>query len=192
MSAMRSVCGTVAANLVIGDMMSTCGRSCSEPILCWLSAPCPPIIKSGLSARNAVGDAGHRVGRARSRRRDDAADLAALARITVGGVRRHLFMTHVDDLDAFIEAAIVDVDDMTAAERPDHFDAFVLERLGDQMPAGDHRAGSFFFGFGISWRCHRYLTACLLEYHFPAANSPFGAHVDRAIGRSLPLDELPL
>ena len=54
MSAIRSVCGTVAANFVIGGMMSTCGRSCSEPILCWLSAPCPPIINSGLSARYAL------------------------------------------------------------------------------------------------------------------------------------------
>jgi hypothetical protein len=54
MSAMRSVCGTVAANLVIGDMISTWGKSCSEPILCCDSAPCPPIIKSGLSARKAL------------------------------------------------------------------------------------------------------------------------------------------
>jgi hypothetical protein len=39
MSATRSVLGTVAANLVMGVMISTCGRSCSEPILCCVIAP---------------------------------------------------------------------------------------------------------------------------------------------------------
>jgi len=54
MSATRSVLDTLAANFVIGDIMSTCGRSCSEPILCCVSAPCPPICSTGLSERNAV------------------------------------------------------------------------------------------------------------------------------------------
>ena len=53
MSATRSVEGTVAANLVIGAIMSTCGRSCSEPILCWVSAPWPPMCRIGVSARKA-------------------------------------------------------------------------------------------------------------------------------------------
>ena len=92
-----------------------------------------------------IGDAGHRVGRARSRGRHDAADLAALARVAVRRMGRDLLMAHVDDLDALVDAAVVDVDDMAAAERPDHLDAFVLERLGDQMPAGDHRVRSLLF-----------------------------------------------
>ena len=54
MSATRSVVTTLPANLVIGFMMSTWGRSCSEPILCWLRAPCPPISRNGLSARKAL------------------------------------------------------------------------------------------------------------------------------------------
>ena len=54
MSAMRSVVGTVAENLVIGRRMSTWGKSCNEPILCWLKAPCPPIMSIGLSARKAL------------------------------------------------------------------------------------------------------------------------------------------
>ena len=54
MSATRSVVTTFAANFVIGFMMSTWGRSCSEPILCWLSAPWPPMSSIGLSARNAL------------------------------------------------------------------------------------------------------------------------------------------
>src|SRR5919204_292323 len=53
MSATRSVVRTLDANFVIGFMRSTCGRSCSEPILCWLSAPWPPISSIGLSARSA-------------------------------------------------------------------------------------------------------------------------------------------
>ena len=54
MSAMRSVERTPAANLVMGRAMFTWGRSCSEPILCWVSAPCPPMCSTGLSERNAV------------------------------------------------------------------------------------------------------------------------------------------
>ena len=54
MSAMRSVDKMPAENLVIGAIMSTCGKSCSEPILCWVSAPCPPMCSIGLSERNAV------------------------------------------------------------------------------------------------------------------------------------------
>ena len=54
MSATRSVEKTPAANLVIGFIMSTCGRSCSEPILCWVSELCPPMCRMGLSERNAV------------------------------------------------------------------------------------------------------------------------------------------
>src|SRR5512135_3661003 len=99
-----------------------------------------------------IGDAGHGVGRARPRRRHDTADLAALARVAVGGVGRHLFMAHVDDFDPLVDAAVVDVDDMAAAERPDHLDAFVFERLGDQMSTGDHRAGRF--AFTAAWSCH--------------------------------------
>ena len=53
MSATRSVDGTLAANLVIGAIMSTCGRSCSEPILCWVKAPWPPMCRIGVSARAA-------------------------------------------------------------------------------------------------------------------------------------------
>ena len=54
MSAMRSVERTLAENLVMGAAMSTWGRSCSEPILCCVSAPCPPMWSTGLSDRNAV------------------------------------------------------------------------------------------------------------------------------------------
>ena len=70
--------------------------------------------------------------------RDDAAELAGLARIAVGRVRGDLLVAHVDDANALIDAAVVDVDDVAAAKREDRVDAFVLQRLGDQMAAGDH------------------------------------------------------
>ena len=54
MSATRSVVRTLDANFVIGFMRSTCGRSCREPMRCWLSAPWPPIRSIGLSARSAL------------------------------------------------------------------------------------------------------------------------------------------
>ena len=62
------------------------------------------------------GDAGHGVGEPGTCGRDDAAELAGLARVTVGRMRRDLLVTHVDDADALIDAAVVDVDDVAAAQ----------------------------------------------------------------------------
>ena len=72
------------------------------------------------------------------RRRDDAAELAGLTGIAVGGVRGDLFVTHVDDANALIDAAVIDVDDVPAAQREDRVDALVLQRFGDQVAPGDH------------------------------------------------------
>ena len=92
-----------------------------------------------------VGDTGHGVGRSRPRRRHDAARSAGLPGVAVGGVGRHLFVPDVEDPDAFVQASVVDVDDVPAAQREDHVHAFVLERLGDQASAGDGLPG----GIGI-------------------------------------------
>ena len=83
------------------------------------------------------GDPGHRIHAAGPRRRHDAAELAGLARIAVGGVRRHLLVPHVDDADAFIDAAVIYVNYVAAAQREDRVDALVLERLGDEVAARD-------------------------------------------------------
>ena len=48
---------------------------------------------------------------------------------------RDLLVAHVDDLDAFVKAAVVDVDDMAAAQGEDGLDALVFERLGNQVAA---------------------------------------------------------
>ena len=80
-------------------------------------------------------DAGDGIGAAGPGGRDDASELAGLTRVAVGRVRGDLLVAHVDDADALIDAAVVDVDDVPAAERKDRIDAFVLERLRDQVAA---------------------------------------------------------
>ena len=81
------------------------------------------------------GDTGNRVGAAGTGRGDYATQLAGLTCVTVGGVRRGLFMAHVDDTNTFIEATIVNIDNMPAAEREYGIDAFGLECLGDEVTA---------------------------------------------------------
>ncbi len=135
MSATRSVLVTLAANLVIGVIMSTCGKSWSEPILCCVSAPWPPMCSTGTFGPERGRDAGHRIGAPGPGGGHDASELAGLARIAVSGMGRDLLMTHVDDPDALIDAAVVDVDDVAAAEREYRIHPFGLQRLRHQMAA---------------------------------------------------------
>jgi hypothetical protein len=44
-------------------------------------------------------------------------------------------MAHVDDANTLVEAAIVNIDNMSAAKREYGIDAFGLERLGDEVTA---------------------------------------------------------
>ena len=103
-----------------------------------------------------IGDAGHRVGRARTRGDHRASGLAGDPPVAVGGMRRDLLVAHVDNLDALVQAAVVDVDDMAAAQREDGLDALVLERLGNQVAARNllsrvgRRAGRHAFGGSVS------------------------------------------
>ena len=50
----------------------------------------------------------------------------------------HLLVAHVDDADTFIDAAVVDVDDVSTTKREDRVDALILQRLGDQVAARDN------------------------------------------------------
>ena len=72
----------------------------------------------------------------RAERRRNAGDRVGAARAR--GMRRHLLVTHVDDAYAFIDATVVDVDDVAAAEREDRVHSLVLQRLGDEVATGDH------------------------------------------------------
>jgi hypothetical protein len=84
-----------------------------------------------------VGHARDRVAGARAGSDHGAAGLAGDARVAVGGVRGHLLVTNVDDIYALIDTAVVDVDNVAAAECVDRVHALCLERLRDQVAAGD-------------------------------------------------------
>ena len=81
-------------------------------------------------------DAGHRVGEAGPGRRHHAPEAPRLARVAVRGVGRDLFMADVDDADPFVDAPVVDVDDVAAAEGEDGVHPFAPESAGDEVPAG--------------------------------------------------------
>ena len=95
-------------------------------------------VQDGALGAEGRGDAGDRIRAARARGRDDAAELARLARIAVGRMRGDLLVAHVDDADAFIDTAVIDVDDVAAAQGEDRVDTLVLESLGYQVTTGDH------------------------------------------------------
>ena len=83
------------------------------------------------------GDPGERVGEARAGRGDHAPEPAGLARVPIGRVGRHLLVPHVDDADILVDAPVVGVDDVPAAQREDGVDALVGQRPGCQVPTRD-------------------------------------------------------
>ena len=96
------------------------------------------------------GDAGDRISATRPRGSNHATELAGLARVTVGSMRRGLFVAHVDDANAFIETAIVNVDDMPATKREYGIHTLSFERLGNQVATGNDGAILGFCFQGIS------------------------------------------
>ena len=94
-------------------------------------------MQHGAFRAERRGDPSHRVGTTGAGSRHDTAELARLPRITVGRVCRDLLVAHIDDADPFVDAAVVDVDDVPAAQRENRVDAFALQRLGDKVAAGD-------------------------------------------------------
>ena len=82
-------------------------------------------------------DAGDRVGAPRAGRGHHASEAAGLARVAIRRVRRDLLMAHIDDLDALVDASVVDVDDVAAAQREDGIDALALQGAGDEVTTGD-------------------------------------------------------
>ena len=96
----------------------------------------PADVQHGALGTQRGGDAGERVGEPRPRRGDHAAQTAGLARVAVRGVGGDLFMAHVDDADVVVDATVVGVDDVSAAEREDRVHACVREGRSHQVPAG--------------------------------------------------------
>jgi len=85
------------------------------------------------------GNPGHRVGAARTSGSDNTTELPGLTRISVGGMRGGLLVAYIDDADTLVETAIVNIDDMSTAERENGIDAFGLEGLGNQVTSGYDR-----------------------------------------------------
>ena len=80
-------------------------------------------------------DPGHRVGEAGPGRRHHAAEAPGLAGVAVRRVSRDLLVADVDDADPLVDAPVVDVDDVTAAEGEDGVHPLAPEGTGDQVPA---------------------------------------------------------
>jgi hypothetical protein len=62
-------------------------------------------------------------------------------------MRGDLLVAHIDDANTLVDAAVIDIDDVAAAQREDRIDTFILECLRDKVTAG----------------CDAHLTAFLLQ-----------------------------
>ena len=98
----------------------------------------PANMKHRAFRAKCRGDTGYRIGAAWTRGRDNTAHLARLAGITIGRMSSDLLVAHVDNADAFIDAAVIDIDDVAAAKREDGVDTFILQRPRHQMATGHH------------------------------------------------------
>ena len=109
-----------------------------------LSGELPPISSIGLSARNAFAmpvTASVVPGPAVTTAQPKPGD----ARVGVGRVRGHLLVADVDDLYPFVDASVIDVDNVAAGNGENVLDAFLLEHFGDDLAGrdfGDNRRGA--------------------------------------------------
>ena len=94
-------------------------------------------------------DAGHRVGEPGPGRRHHAAEAPGLAGVAVRRVGRDLLVPDVDDADPLVDAPVVDVDDVTAAEGEDGVDPLSSQGAGDEMPARHDVAAPVLGGEGV-------------------------------------------
>ena len=94
-------------------------------------------------------DAGHRVGETGARRRHDAAEAPGLAGVAVRGMGRDLLVADVDDADALVDAPVVDVDDVPAAEGEDGVHPLAPEGAGDEVAARYDVAAPVLGGEGV-------------------------------------------
>ena len=94
-------------------------------------------VKDRALGAERGGDASYRVGAPGASGGDDTAELTGLARIAVGSVGCDLFVPDVDDADALVDAAIVNVDDVAATEREDRIDTLGLEGLSNEAATRD-------------------------------------------------------
>ena len=67
-------------------------------------------------------------------------------------MNRRLLVAHIDDLDAFVDATVVERHDVAAREREDDFDAGLLEGLGSELSTVKRAIGHGFGTFRIPSR----------------------------------------
>ncbi len=141
MSATRAVCGTVAANLRDRRHHVDVREVLQRPHLVLAERALAADEQHRALRAERVGHAGDRVAGAGACGHDGAAGRAGDAGVAVGRVRGDLLVPHVDDGDALVHAAVVDVDDVAAAERVDRVHALGLQRLRHEVAAGDRLSG---------------------------------------------------
>ena len=130
-----------------------------------------------------VGEAGHGVGRARTRRDQHHARLAGGPRITFGGMHRALFVAHQNVGDALdLEQRVIDRQHRAAGIPKDVGDALILERTDDHLRPG-HGLGAF---SGLGRLCQ-----CVVLVHRPVLESPMLANPPKIKGRFRPLSAWP-
>ena len=95
-------------------------------------------VQHGAFASEGRRNARHRVCASRTGRGDHAAKLSGLAGIAVRRVGGDLLVPHIHDADVLVDAAVVDIDNVSAAKRENGVDAFVSECFGDQAAAGNN------------------------------------------------------
>ena len=97
----------------------------------------PGDADDGNRIAQRVGEAGDRVGRARPRRHQHAADLAGRARITLGGVDRALLVAHENMANLLLmEQRVIDRQHRPAGIAENMPDALVLQSLDHHFGAG--------------------------------------------------------
>jgi len=112
-------------------MRSTWRRCASDPILCWVSAPSRRFSATRALGRKGGGNPVHGRLVQPVRRGDHATGLPVVV-LTFRGVIRDFCVANVDMIDAFIDAAIVEVDDVPAPGE-DRVDALFLRALAIQV-----------------------------------------------------------
>jgi hypothetical protein len=123
-----------------------------EPRSVRRAGPAPPMHTIGDARALGVGEGGHHVGDARARGDGAHPGLARHARPAVGGVARGLLVAHVHHADAHVEAAVVDVLDVAAAEGEEVRHALALELLGYESVRHVPSSSSVTFGAEVGRR----------------------------------------
>src|SRR5207245_8754715 len=81
----------------------------------------------------SIGDASDRIRSPRTSGHDGHARLTGDARPGISSVRRRLLVPHVNDADALVETAVVDVNNVSSAEGENGLDTFGLQGFRHQM-----------------------------------------------------------